>query len=281
MTTTSANWNTYDGSNAWGSAGAMNTTSDRYDTDLWDATASTFGATGNVTIPLNASGVSVVQGWVNATLSNYGLTVQYMGTGTTSDYWKVASRETSIVSIRPKLNITYTASTDPTITISGTLTPFSAQPGVPSTAQTYSVAGSNLTDNISITAPTGFELSTNGTTYLSGLTLNQTGGTVSSTTVYVRLNSATEGSFGGNITHISSGASTKNVAVSGNVLYINALRFGSSNAYVTFGDAAALKLATFTLETWFRREGAGVTASTGSGGVTTAIPLVTKGGSGS
>jgi hypothetical protein len=56
----------------------------------------------------------------------------------------------------------------------------------------------------------------------------------------------------------------------------NALRLGASNAYVTFGDAAALDLAQFTLETWFRRDGAGTAASTGSGGVT-ALPLITKG----
>ena len=55
-----------------------------------------------------------------------------------------------------------------------------------------------------------------------------------------------------------------------------ALDFNGSNQYVTFGDAAALDLATFTIETWFKREGTGVTVSTGTGG-TVAIPLVTKG----
>ena len=51
----------------------------------------------------------------------------------------------------------------------------------------------------------------------------------------------------------------------------------ASNAYVTFGPAPGLGAATFTIEAWFRRDGAGTTASTGSGGVTAAIPLVTKG----
>ncbi len=55
-----------------------------------------------------------------------------------------------------------------------------------------------------------------------------------------------------------------------------ALDFGGTDAYVTFGAAPALGLAEFTLECWFRRDGAGVTASTGSGGVY-AVPLVTKG----
>jgi hypothetical protein len=57
-----------------------------------------------------------------------------------------------------------------------------------------------------------------------------------------------------------------------------ALSFGG-DTYVTFGDPAALDLAQFTLECWFRRDGAGSTTSTGSGGVTDAIPLVTHGAS--
>ena len=57
----------------------------------------------------------------------------------------------------------------------------------------------------------------------------------------------------------------------------DALGFGIGSAYVTFSDPAALDLAQFTVETWFKREGTGVTATTGSGGVTNAIPLVTKG----
>ena len=46
--------------------------------------------------------------------------------------------------------------------------------------------------------------------------------------------------------------------------------------HVALGDAAELKLATFTLETWFRRETTGVATTTGTGGVI-AIPLLAKG----
>ena len=53
--------------------------------------------------------------------------------------------------------------------------------------------------------------------------------------------------------------------------------FDGSDDHVTFGDNAALGLPQFTLETWFRRDGAGVSTGTGSGGITAAIPLVTKG----
>ena len=55
-----------------------------------------------------------------------------------------------------------------------------------------------------------------------------------------------------------------------------ALDLGGSDTYVTFGAAPELGLAEFTLECWFKREGAGVTAGTGSGGFS-GIPLVTKG----
>ncbi len=55
-----------------------------------------------------------------------------------------------------------------------------------------------------------------------------------------------------------------------------AIDFGGTNAYVTFGAAPGLGVTTMTLEAWFRRDGAGLTAQTGSGGVT-ATPLVAKG----
>ena len=55
-----------------------------------------------------------------------------------------------------------------------------------------------------------------------------------------------------------------------------AIQLGGTNAFVTFGAAPGLGAQKFTLETWFRRDGAGVATFTGTGGVT-AIPLVTKG----
>lgn len=54
------------------------------------------------------------------------------------------------------------------------------------------------------------------------------------------------------------------------------LYFNGLADHVTFGDAAELKLTTFTLETWFRRETPGIATTTGAGGVV-AIPLIAKG----
>ena len=61
------------------------------------------------------------------------------------------------------------------------------------------------------------------------------------------------------------------------------IKFGSSSLafngsqYVTIGTAPDLGAQNFTIETWFMKTGAGTTTSTGGGGLTAAIPLVTKG----
>lgn len=56
----------------------------------------------------------------------------------------------------------------------------------------------------------------------------------------------------------------------------SALLFDGANDYVAFGAAPGLGVQTFTLECWFNWAGGGLTANTGSGGIT-AYPLITKG----
>jgi len=97
--------------------------------------------------------------------------------------------------LAPLLEVCYTqAPVGPTISTSGVLSAFSTTPGAPSTAQTYTVSGSNLTADITITAPDGFELSLNDSDWDASLNLSQIGGLVEATTIYVRLYSATESS---------------------------------------------------------------------------------------
>lgn len=57
-----------------------------------------------------------------------------------------------------------------------------------------------------------------------------------------------------------------------------ALDLGTSGAYVTFGNPAKLGLTTFTIETWFKRTGTGVSGTTGTSGILEFVPLVTHGG---
>ena len=56
-----------------------------------------------------------------------------------------------------------------------------------------------------------------------------------------------------------------------------ALQLNGSSQYATLGTTTQLGSPTFTVELWFKRTGAGVGTSTGTGGIPGAIPLIAKG----
>ena len=106
----------------------------------------------------------------------------------------------------------------------------------PSASQTFSLTGSNLgTNTVTVTAPTNFEVSTNGTTFSNSFTLTPSGGTVNQT-VYVRLKSALAvGTYGpSNVSLACTGAVTKTVALSGQVVS-SATVLVSRNTVTGFG----------------------------------------------
>ena len=198
---------------------------DEYNSTLV-ATATAAAINTDYTIDVTAS----LQRW-SAGTANYGWVFLAGGT----DGVEVHSSETATVAYRPLLTVTYIPLTEPTITTGGTLTAFVTPVGTPSTAQTYTVAGSNLSADISLTAPAGFEISSdNGSTYHASLTLPQSGGSVATTTIYVRLTGASEGTFNGNLVHTSSGAAEVDIAVSGTVAVFYTLTAGNDgNGTVT------------------------------------------------
>lgn len=110
----------------------------------------------------------------------------------------------------------------PTITVSPTsLSGFTYGVGSgPSAEQSFTVSGSNLTNDITLTAPTNYEISTtSGSGFTSPITLTQSGGTVNSTAIYVRLKSGLGiGNYNSeDISASSTGATTKTVTCSGSV----------------------------------------------------------------
>ncbi|PKO13235.1 MAG: hypothetical protein CVU39_20265 [Chloroflexi bacterium HGW-Chloroflexi-10] len=213
--TNSANWNTYDGSNSWGAVGVADISTDRYDTNLWNASTISFSSTGGKTVALNNAGVAVVQGWINESASNYGLTM-LNHSGTTSNALFFSSSEATTAANRPTLNVTYCVISGPTIITTGTLTTFNSTPGVVSAEQSYTVGGSNLTNDITIITPANFEISnTSGSGFGPTITLPQNSGTVATTPIYVRFLRSTVGTSSGNITHTSSGATQVNIPISG------------------------------------------------------------------
>lgn len=95
------------------------------------------------------------------------------------------------------------------------LSGFSTIQGTPSTPQIYTLTGTNLTASVSVTAPAGFQVSTDGTSFQDQLTVPAMSGSVSAT-IAVRMTGAATGSFSGSITNVSSTASA-DVTVSGQV----------------------------------------------------------------
>src|SRR4029077_2379514 len=73
-------------------------------------------------------------------------------------------------------------------------------------------------------------------------------------------------------------AASNDVLTTPSAAAASASEFDGTNDYVTFGNGAGLNVTNFTLETWFKRTGPGVGVTTGTGGITSAIPLITKGG---
>lgn len=124
----------------------------------------------------------------------------------------------------------------PNITQAGLLNTFiSTAVSSPSAEQTFTVAGTTLTDNIVITPPTGYQVSTtSGTGFGSSVTLPQSSGTVATTTIYARFNpTALVDQVGGNIAISTTGATTQNVAVSGEVTNLSA----GAIAFIAFQGA--------------------------------------------
>jgi hypothetical protein len=86
------------------------------------------------------------------------------------------------------------------------LTPFISCAGFVSEEQTYTVSASDLTTDLMITAPTGFEISqTSGTGFTTSISLTPSAGIVNSTTIYVRQMSSATSELTGDIVHVSAG----------------------------------------------------------------------------
>ncbi|MBN1925565.1 MAG: T9SS type A sorting domain-containing protein [Prolixibacteraceae bacterium] len=89
----------------------------------------------------------------------------------------------------------------------------------PSESQSFDVSGSGLTDDITITPSTNYEISDDDASFQStAMVLTQSGGTVASTTIYTRLKSGlSENDYEETITCSSTGASNETIDCSGKV----------------------------------------------------------------
>ena len=119
----------------------------------------------------------------------------------------------------------------------------------PSTAGNYTLTGSNLTGDVTLTAPANFEISKVSATtdFSSGFTITPTSGSIG-TTIYARsIAGLAAGAYSGNITHTGGGIpATVNVALSGTVIDASLPNISINDVALTEGNSGTTNM-TFTV----------------------------------
>jgi len=176
----------------------------------------TYGTVSNVALGLDLYRISPSTNGATAWQNTNSITADYGGSADGSAYFlgTITLSANGDVNFVAKTN----AAATPSIAFTGSFTNFTTIQGTASPAQTSSVSGTSLTTNVTITPPTGFEVSTDGTNYGGGASLPPTAGTLASTTIHLRLAAATAaGTYSGNLAASSTGATTQNIAANGTV----------------------------------------------------------------
>ena len=162
----------------------------------------------------------------------------------------------------------------PTISVGSAISGLNYASGSgPSTSQSTTVSGSNLIANITLSAPTNFEISTDNSSFSDSVTLTQSGGSVSSTTIHARLKSGlANNGYSGTITCSTTSGTNQTISLSGTV-YVDANADGNpDNLYVddsgsnsNDGFSSSVPMATVTYAISQAVDGAGVTINVGAG----------------
>ena len=114
-------------------------------------------------------------------------------------------------------NVTTSASSTPTISGGATAVAFTTTYGTESGVQTFAISGTNLTTDITATAPTGFLVSSDGTSYGATATFSQPGGGTVNGSLRIKLaaTAAVTGSYNSqNIVLSAAGATNVNISTS-------------------------------------------------------------------
>ncbi|MFW6020297.1 MAG: endonuclease [Bacteroidales bacterium] len=109
----------------------------------------------------------------------------------------------------------FSSATAQTINVSQTSIDFEqVYPDYHSRVQTYTVSASNLNNDLTITSPQGFLISTDCFSgYAASINLSAAGGNISNQKIYVKFYPQSSGTFSGAIMHESAGASTKTISL--------------------------------------------------------------------
>ena len=201
---------------------------------------------GSATNVVNFTGTANTYNWVNDNPA-VGAT---SGTGDISSFIPINTKNTPITStftVTPinaagcsGIPVTFTIEVDPIlppqITTTGTLSPLVTVYGTASTSSSFSISGANINAGISVTPPTGFEVSIDNKNFSPAITVG-TSGIINVATVYVRLTSKTPvGNYSGDIILSSQGTSNVTLAIPNSTVKPTALTITASNVKKVYGQ---------------------------------------------
>ena len=167
--------------------------------------------------------------------SPYNATVTAQGTNTHNllQYNQSSSVFSCYGSSQQAIRIYRYANTSPNVDVgTPTGTSFSYTYGNgPSTEQTFTISGSNLTGNVVINAPSNYKIKKGSDSWSSSITLTPSSGTIASTTISIQLVAGLDaGSYNGNITFTNNdGLTISPIALTGTV--------SKANLNPSFGEA--------------------------------------------
>jgi len=106
----------------------------------------------------------------------------------------------------------------PEITLTGTLEAFVQNISTPSSSQSYRVSGINLKDSITVTAPTGYEVSADNVAWGTAFKIGPNDRAITNAFVYVRQFASAIGSISDSVSHTSPDALEVKMPVKGEVI---------------------------------------------------------------
>jgi len=181
-------------------------------TDITNLSYSNSSSGGASLGPIDLSTNGQLQNISNGVPVNFRL-VNLGSTNVTGTWYVYKTSTTNEASLVISGTLVTTSNVTPVISTSGTLGSVSTTYGTASpTPTSFRLSGENLAGPIQVAAPTGYEVSSNGTDYLSSIAVGAAG-TLSPTTISVRLASTTvPGIYSGNVDCSSLVATLVNVA---------------------------------------------------------------------
>jgi PKD repeat protein len=139
----------------------------------------------------------------------------------TTYHWKIVPKNDCGATTGTPVEWTFTTINPPIITVSAASLDFGAAClNSNSPEQSYTISGTSLTGTIEIIPPSGFVISFDGgesfdPNYSLKITSSDGTGSISNIPIYVRFAPNAAQTYSGNISHSTTGATTKNVAVTG------------------------------------------------------------------